>query len=259
MRVLPEGQGPYFQAVNGNARGNSTILVVDGGLLGCADKIGIEMLYKEVRQLFFNQLRTQQQTGYVAQTSVTEAARRTMAMFLVVSSWAGPADLLNRYNTFIDGVMAGLNNGTVLSPDNFASIKTSLLSEFDKPIANIAGMAGILQDVVENYDGDFNVFKERQTIIKEMTIERIKSAAARMFSSSNTRRLAVLYSPDGVNPGNPPANYQAFTGNEGTFEKRPKYSCDPSAPAPAVNATVTHLTSWSALAQQSLSQDLELL
>ena len=263
VRVLPEGQGPFFKSVTGDARGNSTILVVDGGVLGCADKVGIEMLYKEVRQLFFNQLRTQQQTGYVAQTSVTEAARRTMAIFLVVSSWAGPADLLTRYNTFIDGVMTGLHNGTVLKAANFATIKTSMLSEFEKPVANIAGMAGILQDVVENYDGDFNVFKERQTVIKEMTIERIKAAAARLFSTSNTRRLAVLYSPDGVNPGTPPANYHAFTGTEGTFEKRPKYSCDPAAAAPALNDTAAAPAAAAAAAPapalQSLEQDLQYL
>jgi insulysin len=226
FRVLPEGQGPYHKDYQGDARGNSTILVIDGGHMDCADRIGIEMLYKEVRQDFFNTLRTKQQTGYIAQTSVMQAARRTIAMFVVVSSWAGPGDLLGRYEAFIKDMLAGLRSGKILSPQNFATIKESLLAEFSKPIANIAEMAGILQDVVKDYDGDFDAFKKREQIIKAMDIKQITSAAEKMFGVANTRRLAVLYSPDGVSPGAPPAQYQPFNNNVGAFEKRPAYTCN---------------------------------
>jgi secreted Zn-dependent insulinase-like peptidase len=225
FRVLPSDQGPFHLNVQGDARGNSTELMIDGGHLDCADKIGLEMLYKEVRQNFFNELRTKQQTGYVAQTSVTSAARRTIAMFVVVSSWAGPGDLLGRYEAFIATTLAGLRNGTVLKSENFKSIQASLLSEFSKPIANIAEMAGLLREVVKDYDGDFEAFLKREQIIKGMTIERITAAAEKMFGESNKRRLAVLYSPDGVSAGAVPKQYQPFNNSIGQFEKRSAYRC----------------------------------
>jgi len=225
FRVLPTDQGPFTVEVQGDARGNSTELMIDGGHLDCADRIGLEMLYKEVRQNFFNELRTKQQTGYVAQTSVMEAARRTVALFVVVSSWAGPGDLLGRYETFVQNTLQGLRDGTVLAEANFKTIQSSLLAEFSKPIANIAEMASTLKTVVKDYDGDFEAFMKRAQIIKGMTIERITSAAEKMFGPSNKRRLAVLYSPRGVSPGTPPAQYRPFNSSIGLFEKKPAYKC----------------------------------
>eukprot|EP00658_Telonema_sp_P-2_P064119 TRINITY_DN529_c0_g1_i9.p1 TRINITY_DN529_c0_g1~~TRINITY_DN529_c0_g1_i9.p1 ORF type:complete len:951 (+),score=274.06 TRINITY_DN529_c0_g1_i9:137-2854(+) len=225
FRVLPTDQGPFYTAVQGDARGNSTVLVVDGGVLDCADKIAVEILYQSVRQMFFNDLRTKQQTGYVAQTTAMEVARRTVAMFVVVSSWAGPGDLLGRYEIFIQKMLAGLDDGTTLSVDKFASIKRSLLSEFTKPIANIAGMASLMEKVTKEYDGDFLVFKKKQNIISEMTIDRVKASAVRMLGSENKRRLAVLYSPTGVDAGAVPTDYKAYNADIGEFEKRPEFKC----------------------------------
>eukprot|EP00656_Telonema_subtile_P058549 TRINITY_DN9951_c0_g1_i2.p1 TRINITY_DN9951_c0_g1~~TRINITY_DN9951_c0_g1_i2.p1 ORF type:complete len:251 (-),score=67.19 TRINITY_DN9951_c0_g1_i2:85-837(-) len=216
----------FYTAVQGDARGNSTILVIDGGNLACEDKVAIEMLYKQVGQRFFNELRTKQQTGYVAQTGLIQAARRTLAQFVVVSSWAGAADLLGRFETFIGGMLAGLKDGSTLSAQNFGTIQSSLLSEFSKPIANIAGMAGILQEVVKDYDGDFDAFKKRQRIIQEMSMHKIEAAATKMFATTNQRRLAVLYSPDSVSPGVVPAAYAQFDASVGEFQKRPVYKCD---------------------------------
>merc|ERR1719502_803025 len=72
-----------------------------------------------------------------------------------------------------------------------------MLSEFKKPIANIAGMGSALQGVVNDYNGDFKVMRKRQTILKTLTLGEVVSFSRKLLKT-NRKRLAVLYVPKGV-------------------------------------------------------------
>ena len=164
--------------------------------------------------------------GYVASAYATTVARRTVVLMLVESSWAGAGDLLKRFEAFNTMVLQGVNDGTVMPASKLESIRSSMLSGFEKPIQNIGGMASILEGIIKEYDGDFNAEKKKKLILERMTRDTIVQVANKVLHPNNKRRFAVLYSPDGVPTDTTPDPYALFTNGTGTFQAKPKYSCD---------------------------------
>jgi len=226
MRVLPDTEGPWYLKSSGSARSNATVLLIDGGHLPCDEAMALPVLFKEVGNMFFRELRTKQQTGYVASAYATTVARRSVVMMVVESSWAGPGDLLKRFEEFIQMVLAGIDDGTVMPDAKLDSIRGSMLSSFDKPIQNIGGMAGILEGIIKEYDGDFDAEKKKQTILEGLTRAKIVKVAKQILGHQNKRRFAVLYSPSEVEHDCAPNAYEEFKNNTGTFEAKPKYQCN---------------------------------
>jgi insulysin len=227
MLVLPNDKGPWTSMVHGEARSNATILMVDGGHLGCKDSLALSMLYKVLGQMFFNDLRTKQQTGYVASTYATEVARRAVAMFNVESSWAGPGDLLGRFETFIGGVLVGLKNGTVVPQAKLDMLRKAMLATYAKPIQNVAAMGSMLESIVRDYDSDFDVMKKRKANLESLTLADIARVGEMVLSPINKRRFASLYSPNGNQPDAVPPGYVPFVdGKTGVFTAKPKYQCE---------------------------------
>jgi len=194
--------------------------------LPCDEAMALPVLFKEVGNMFFRELRTKQQTGYVASAYATTVARRSVVMMVVESSWAGPGDLLKRFEEFIQMVLAGIDDGTVMPDAKLDSIRGSMLSSFDKPIQNIGGMAGILEGIIKEYDGDFDAEKKKQTILEGLTRAKIVKVAKQILGHQNKRRFAVLYSPSEVEHDCAPNAYEEFKNNTGTFEAKPKYQCN---------------------------------
>lgn len=245
-----EESAPYAVAVKGAARGNATVLLMDFGSLDCRETTAMQILYRALPNMFFKELRTKQQTGYVASASMTSVERRTMGLFAVESSWCGPADLLRRFEAFILQAIAGLQDGVpekkaTLTAESFETIRHAILASFKKPIPNIAGMGQTMQGVVMDYDSDFNAMLKRRTILQTLTLSEVKAVARRVLSLANLRRLAVLYVPFGAKHDLQalPAAYSLRTPedfakpNHGHFVRRPKYQCNvPITANPALEA-----------------------
>jgi insulysin len=251
VRVLPANQGPWFLATQGSARGNATILFIDGGHLPCGESLALQVLYKVVGQMFFNELRTKQQTGYVASAYATTVARRTVALFNVESSWAGPGDLLGRFEKFTQNLLSGLKAGKVMPQKKLDMIRSSMLSAFSKPIQNVQAMGSTLEGIVKDYDGDFSTMKKRKALLEGLTLDMIVKVAEKVLGTQNKRRLAVFYTPTKVPHDAAPSPYTAFNNKIGKFQRKPKYKCaaptvgkpagsgsgsKPAAPAPAKKA-----------------------
>jgi secreted Zn-dependent insulinase-like peptidase len=245
MRVLPGGEdGPYYYWTNGTSRSNATVLFIDGGHLPCHEAMALPILFKEVGNMFFKELRTVQQTGYVASAYATTIARRSVVEMVVESSWAGAGDLLNRFETFITQVLEGLADGTVMPESKLNSIRNAMLSRFNAPIQTSSSMAGVINGVIKNQDGDWQAEEKEQQILKSMDRETIVRVAQNVLNATkNSRRFAMLYCPinvvslrDAV-----PSVYKPFTG-QGKMEPKPDYKCSvagftPSpTPAPPTQA-----------------------
>jgi secreted Zn-dependent insulinase-like peptidase len=247
LRVLPDEKGPWFSTVSGIARGNATLLMIDGGHLPCSEGLALKILYKEVGQMFFNELRTKQQTGYVASSYATYVARHTVALFMVESSWAGPGDLVNRYEGFIKLVLDGLHNGTVMTDKKLNMIRKSMLSKFLKPIQNIQAMGSTLESIIKDEDCDWDSMKKMKALLTQVTREKIVEVAKKVLGPQNKRRFAVMYTPNGVRPDATPPQYTPFNPAIGQFVAKPKYKCDVcldcKAPPPKpANATMPNAT-----------------
>jgi len=224
-----KGGAPWMFAGHGAARGNATVLLMDLGWLDCREKVAMDVLYKVVPNMFFQQLRTKQQTGYVASTSLSELERRTLAIFVVESSWCGPGDLLARFERFIEAVDASwdakphassekaalqraikggaadakgkeeeFGSKPVLNQKSFEMVRDAMLADYKKPIQTIAEMGSALQNIVMSYDGDFSVMLKRRSILRTLTLGEVKAVAQKVYNLRNQRRLASLYTPKDV-------------------------------------------------------------
>jgi len=241
---------PYIIPVSGKAKsGNSTMMLMDFGWLDCREKVALGILFKVLPNKFFEELRTKQQTGYVASASLTGMQRRSMALFTVVSAWCAPGDLLKRFEAFIESVSLGFIDPSnakavvVLTEKTFEMVRNSMLSSFKKPIQTIAEMSSMLQNIVMNFDGDFQVELKQRTILQTVTLAEVKAVVHKVFHLGNKRRIAVLYAPEGAKHGLDMApkaytqidekqltqhyrNKASLEKGYGEFVKRPAYKCD---------------------------------
>jgi len=209
--VLPKDKGPWYLPASGSAGSNATVLLIDGGHLPCEESIALPVLFKEVGTLFFKELRTKQQTGYVASAYTTTVARRSVVEMVVESSWAGSGDLLKRFEAFNTMVLKGLNDGTILPQKKLDNILTSMLAGFNAPIQTIGGMAGIMDGIIKEFDGDFDVEKKKQFLLKTLTRDTIVRVANNVLGPDNKRRFGVLYTPAKSKRDSVPANYKKYS------------------------------------------------
>lgn len=241
---------PYVVPVAGKSKsGNSTMLLMDFGWLDCREKVAMGILFKVLPNKFFEELRTKQQTGYVASASMTGMQRRSAALFTVVSAWCAPGDLLGRFEAFIESISLGFTKPSspkakvILTEKTFEMVRNSMLASFRKPIQTIAEMSSMLQNIVMNFDGDFQVELKQRTILQTITLAEVKAVVQKVFHLGNKRRIAVLYAPEGVKHGLHVApksytqideatltqhyhNKAASEKGYGEFVKRPAYECN---------------------------------
>jgi len=208
--VLPKDAGPWYLRASGSAGSNATVLLIDGGHLPCEEAIALPVLFKEVSTLFFKELRTKQQTGYVASAYATTVARRSVVEMVVESSWAGSGDLLKRFEAFNAMVLKGLNDGSILPKKKLDNILTSMLASFNAPIQTIGGMAGIMDGIIKEFDGDFDVEKKKQILLKKLTRDTILKVANKVLGVDNTRRFGVVYTPAKSKADAVPGNYKKY-------------------------------------------------
>merc|ERR1711865_1006228 len=199
VRALPTtspGSGPFVLPVAGPSRNNGAVLLIDGGVLSCDDHLALEMIYPVVSSAFFHQLRTKQQLGYLVSTTMTTVLGRTMAMFVVESSFAPPAHIVEQIEKFIGQTMAALKSGLLLSEEEMQQAIDTRQAECSVPVQDIAAMGELLRTVLLDLNGDFQILAKRCAMLPKLTRQQAVSTLHKMLRKENLRRLAVVYAPN---------------------------------------------------------------
>ena len=123
---LPETGGPFCIVQNAEVQGNASLLLLDQGSFSMEKRAAQEILSSALKEAFFNELRTKQKTGYIAQSDGSEVEGQLFQYFLVQSNSHQPDDLLFRFEFFIEGFNEALADN--ISIERFETVKTSLIS-----------------------------------------------------------------------------------------------------------------------------------
>src|SRR5690606_11134249 len=111
-------------------------------------------LMTAIKQPFFEELRTKQQTGYIVDSFAQEIEKKLFNLFVVQSNSHDPQDLLYRFETFIENYLQEIGKAE-LTEEQFETIKQALLQNLEQPANNIKEMGKLLTELMVKHDGDF--------------------------------------------------------------------------------------------------------
>lgn len=189
--VLPNEGGPFLFETNIPAQGNATLLAIENPHYTFKNRAAQQILMTAMNEPFFSQLRTKQQTGYLVFSTGEEIERKLFNAFIVQSNTHDPRDLLARFELFIEGFLQEMGK-TVLTEENFETIRKSLLEELEKPQNNMEAMGTLLQTLAFKYEGHFDWMDKRIQGFKELTYPEFLSFSKEFMGKENRRRLGLL-------------------------------------------------------------------
>lgn len=189
--ILPENQGPFLFESQIPAQGNALFFAIEDPNYSFKNRAAQQILMKAINEPFFSTLRTKQQTGYIVSSSGEEVELKLFNIFAVQSNTHDPRDLLARFELFLEGFIQELGK-TYLTKENFESIRSSLLSELEKPQNNMEDMGNLLVKLAFKYDGQFDWMDKRIAGLKNLTYEEFLAFAKGNLGKANKRRLAIM-------------------------------------------------------------------
>jgi insulysin len=191
-----EKLGPYMVVQNTQRQGNATLLMLHEGAFSMEKRATQEILSNALKDDFYTTLRTKQQTGYIASAWATEVERQLLQFFAVQSNSHQPAELLARFELFLEEFGRHINKK--ISEERFETLKVSLIKELEMPPETLPGKASQLCNFAYEYDGDFDWLEKRVEAVKKLTYSDFIATSKTFLSRSNLKRLAVLM--EGVLP-----------------------------------------------------------
>ncbi len=190
LRVLPESGGPFLLTEQTESMGKAAILTIQQGHFDF-DTYAAQMILGQVlREAFFDALRTKQQTAYIAKASAIESEGHLLQTFIVHSNTHQPQELLARFDLFLEDLLQ--NFGQYLTPERFATLQAMLIHEMTMPPENLQKMAGRLQDLAFERNGDFAFYQKLIDALSKTQYYDIQAFAQAALSRKNTKRLAIL-------------------------------------------------------------------
>ncbi|MES2272699.1 MAG: insulinase family protein [Chlamydiota bacterium] len=188
---LPESHGPFSIRQSTLAQGNATLLLIDEGGFTFENRAASELLSVILHDAFFNELRTKQKTGYIAQSNCSEIEERLFQIFLVQSNSHQPEELLFRFELFIEEFNETL--AEKISPERFLTLKASLISSLKNRYRSLQDKAALWNLLCFEKDGDFVFVEKRLAALEALSLENFLSISNKFLSRDNRKRLGILF------------------------------------------------------------------
>ncbi len=204
IRLLPKEEGPYVVVESTTSMGKAALLTIQQGPSSYRSRAKQLIAGRFLQELFFDRLRTKQQTGYLVTAKVLDVEGQLLQLFLVQSSSYQPQELLARFDLFLDEVNQEFDQ--LVSQDSFIKTRSMLVQELSLPPENLQGMASRFATLAFEYNCDFAYYPKLVEQIKQLSYDDMKSFVLETLSRNNTRRLAILM--EGTLPGKRPFVYQ---------------------------------------------------
>lgn len=204
---LPNDKGPYYIKSESEARGNAALLAIEADSFSPQARNIQQMLGQAIKQAFFTELRTRQQTGYAVQSMSEDLEKHLFTLFAVQSNSHEPAELLYRFEQFIEDYVQNLT--LVEIPENrFELLRSWLLTELKTPPKNLKLMGERLNLLAFHYR-DFNWTAQRIADLEKLTYDEFVDFIQQFLGRSNKRRLGVLI--EGQTPNEERFRYTPYT------------------------------------------------
>ena len=165
---------------------------------------------KALHEAFFKALRTQQQTGYIAESRPSEIENQLLHTFMVQSSSHTGEDLLTRFEIFLSDFTKRTQE--IIPEERFNLLKESQIAVLSMPPENLFNMAQRLDLLAFEYDADFERIQKRINSLESLSYKTFLQDVQQFFSKENSKRLAVLIK--GEASGEKPFQYEEITSKE---------------------------------------------
>lgn len=187
---LPETGGPFCIVQNAEVQGNASLLLLDQGSFSMEKRAAQEILSSALKEAFFNELRTKQKTGYIAQSDGSEVEGQLFQYFLVQSNSHQPDDLLFRFEFFIEGFNEALADN--ISIERFETVKTSLISSLKNRYRSQKDKSALWDLLTFQRDGDFAFVEKRIEALSTLAYDQFLLLSHGFLSRENHKRIAIL-------------------------------------------------------------------
>jgi secreted Zn-dependent insulinase-like peptidase len=198
-------------------QGYAALLAIQEGAFSFAKKASQQVLSKALQESFFKTLRTQQQTGYIAESRPSEIENQLLHTFAVQSSSHTAEDLLSRFEIFLSDFTKRISE--IISQERFEQLKKAQITTLEMPPENLFLMAQRLESLAFDYEGDFQRITKRIEAMKTLAYSEFIKDVQLFLSKENSQRLAILMK--GESSTGKPFQYQEITAeqleNLGTF------------------------------------------
>ncbi len=202
-----EEQGPYMIVESTQRQGNGTLLLIHEGTFSMEARATQQILSAALQDDFFDTLRTKQHTGYIATTWDTEIEEQLFQLFGVQSITHQPAELLARFDLFLEEFTRDLQEKVPL--DRFNTLKQTLIKKLEMPPENLQDKAVLLHHLAFEKRGDFQWLQKRIQSVQSLSYDSFVKQAETDLSRQNHRRIAVLM--EGVLPTQNQLRYEQIS------------------------------------------------
>lgn len=205
---LPKDQGPFLVENNTEMQGNAAILAIESTPFSIEKRVAQDILMQGMKEPFFSELRTKQQTGYLATNYGIDLERHLFSLFAVQSVTHDPRDLLARFELFIEDFLQEIELKS-LPEERFETIKSTLIKTLQIPAKSLSEMGNLLSTLAFDYKGDFNWLDKRIKTMQNITYSEFIVLVKEMLGRKNSQRLGILIK--GISPENKAFHYQPAT------------------------------------------------
>lgn len=182
--------GPSALPFSISMKGNVCSLIIDLGPFSHEKKAAQSILSKALAEAFFNELRTKQQTAYIAKAWGSEVHKELLQFFSVQSATHLPSDLLSRFELFLESYLKNFSKN--IPQERFTSIKKNLINKLDNFGKSLQEKALFYDDIAFSHDADFNWIAKQKKAYENLTYEEFVDFSLSVLSKQNPKRLAFL-------------------------------------------------------------------
>ncbi len=202
-----EEQGPYMIVESTERQGNGALLLIHEGAFSMEARATQQILSAALQDDFFDTLRTKQHTGYIATSWDADIEDQLFQIFGVQSITHEPAELLARFDLFLEEFTRDLQEKVPL--ERFNTLKQTLVKELEMPPENLPGKAALLHHLAFEKRGDFEWLQKRIETVQSLSYDSFVKRAETDLSRQNHRRIAVLM--EGVLPTQNQLRYEQIS------------------------------------------------
>ena len=190
QNVYTNSSKPIKISKNTAMSGNSSVLFIDNGKFDYNKNASHQVFGSIIKEAFFTELRSKQQTGYIVQSMTRQYLNRLLQIFLVQSTTHYPEELLARYELFLENYNRSIEKN--ISLERFEKVKTSILDTLKKPPENLTLQLSNLFDLAFTYHGEFDRKEKARAAISNLTYTQFIKDCKNFISRDNNKRLAIL-------------------------------------------------------------------
>lgn len=189
--LIPSAQqGPFMIVQSTERQGNGAVLLIYEGPFSMENRAIQQILSAALQDDFFDTLRSKQHTGYIATSWDTEIEKQLFQLFGVQSITHEPAELLARFDLFLEEFTRNLHDKIPL--ERFETLQQTLVQQLEMSPDNLPEAGALFHHLAFEKKGDFDWPQKRVTSIKALSYDTFVKQVQAYLSRQNKRRIAVL-------------------------------------------------------------------